>query len=42
VVSGRIAKQSPEAMTVRTPFAVLGVRGTEFAVSAYEPVLARP
>ena len=40
VVSGRIAKQSPEAMTVRTPFAVLGVRGTEFAVSAHEPVLA--
>ena len=34
VVSGRIAKQSPEAMTVRTPFAVLGVRGTEFVVSA--------
>ena len=27
VVSGRIAKQSPEAMTVRTPSAVLGVRG---------------
>jgi hypothetical protein len=34
VVSGRIAKQSPEAMTVRTPFSVLGVRGTEFVVSA--------
>jgi hypothetical protein len=34
VVSGRIAKQSPEAMTVRTPYAVLGVRGTEFVVSA--------
>jgi hypothetical protein len=34
VISGRIAKQSPEAMTVRTPAAVLGVRGTEFAVSA--------
>ena len=33
VVSGRIAKQSPDAMTVRTPTAVLGVRGTEFAVS---------
>jgi hypothetical protein len=33
VVSGRIAKQSPEAMTVRTPFAVLGVRGTEFVVN---------
>jgi hypothetical protein len=34
VVSGRIAKQSPEAMSVRTPSAVLGVRGTEFVVSA--------
>ena len=32
VISGRIAKQSPEAMTVRTPAAILGVRGTEFAV----------
>jgi hypothetical protein len=34
VVSGRIAKQSPEAMTVRTPGTILGVRGTEFVVSA--------
>ena len=34
VVSGRIAKQSPQAMTVRTPSAVLGVRGTDFVVSA--------
>jgi hypothetical protein len=34
VVSGRIAKQSPEAVSVRTPYAVLGVRGTEFVVSA--------
>ena len=33
VISGRIAKQSPEAMTVRTPSAILGVRGTEFVVS---------
>jgi hypothetical protein len=32
VISGRIAKQSPDAMTVRTPTAILGVRGTEFAV----------
>jgi len=32
VVSGRLAKQSPAAMTVRTPAAVLGVRGTEFVV----------
>jgi hypothetical protein len=36
VVSGRIAKQSPEAMTVRTPSAILGVRGTEFVVTASE------
>ena len=36
VVSGRIAKQSAQAMTVRTPSAVLGVRGTEFVVSAHE------
>jgi len=34
VISGRIAKQNPEAMTVRTPSAILGVRGTEFVVSA--------
>ena|SRR5689334_2389749 len=33
VISGRIAKSSPDAMTVRTPTAILGVRGTEFAVS---------
>jgi hypothetical protein len=33
VVSGRIAQQSPQAMTVRTPSAVLGVRGTDFVVS---------
>lgn len=42
VVSGRIAKQSPDAMTVRTPYAVLGVRGTEFAVTAHDPMLALP
>jgi hypothetical protein len=34
VMSGRIAKQSPQAMTVRTPSAQLGVRGTDFVVSA--------
>jgi hypothetical protein len=37
VVSGRIAKEGPDAMTVRTPSAVLGVRGTEFAVHADDP-----
>jgi hypothetical protein len=31
-VSGRIAKQTPEAMTVHTPSAILGVRGTKFLV----------
>ena len=34
VTTGRIARQSPESMTVRTPAAILGVRGTEFVVSA--------
>ncbi len=33
MVSGRIAKQSPAAVSVRTPSAVLGVRGTDFVVS---------
>lgn len=35
-VSGKIAKQSPTAMKVRTPTAVLGVRGTEFVVRTGE------
>jgi hypothetical protein len=32
IVSGQIAKSSPEAMKVKTPTTVLGVRGTTFAV----------
>jgi hypothetical protein len=32
VVSGKLARQSPDAMKVRTPASVLGVRGTEFVV----------
>ena len=36
VISGRMAKESPQAMTVRTPSAALAVRGTEFVVSANE------
>lgn len=36
VVSGRLARQSRDAMTVRTPSAILGVRGTEFAVSTHD------
>ncbi|HYB44132.1 MAG TPA: FecR domain-containing protein [Candidatus Methylomirabilis sp.] len=36
-VSGKIAKQTPDAMKVRTPAAILGVRGTEFAVRTSGP-----
>jgi hypothetical protein len=36
VVSGKIVKQSPGAMRVRTPASVMGVRGTEFVVSVEE------
>jgi hypothetical protein len=36
VVSGKIAKQSPDAMTVKTPATILGVRGTEFFVQVGE------
>jgi hypothetical protein len=32
VVSGKMVKQSPDAMRVRTPASVMGVRGTEFVV----------
>jgi hypothetical protein len=32
VVSGKIAKSSPDAMKVRTPNTLLGVRGTKFIV----------
>jgi hypothetical protein len=34
VVSGKIARQTPGAMTVKTPSAILGVRSTEFVVRA--------
>ena len=37
VVSGKMVKQSPDAMRVRTPASILGVRGTEFAVKIEEP-----
>ncbi len=38
VVSGQIVKQSPEAMRVKTPAAIMGVRGTEFVVKVDESV----
>jgi len=34
VKSGQIVRQTPEAMRIRTPAALLGVRGTEFVVRA--------
>jgi hypothetical protein len=36
MVSGKIAKQSPDAVKVRTPSSILGVRGTEFLVRTGE------
>lgn len=35
VVSGDIARTSPEAMKIKTPTATLAVRGTTFAVQVY-------
>ncbi|MGC2203117.1 MAG: FecR domain-containing protein [Stellaceae bacterium] len=35
VVTGDITRSSPGAMKIRTPTAVLGVRGTTFAVQVY-------
>jgi len=37
VVSGKMVKQSPDAMRIRTPASILGVRGTEFVVKVAEP-----
>jgi hypothetical protein len=37
VVSGKIVKQSPEAMRIKTPAAIMGVRGTEFVVKVDDP-----
>ena len=36
IVSGQIAKRSPDAMKVKTPTTILGVRGTTFAVKIDE------
>ena len=32
VISGKMVKQQPESMRVRTPSSIMGVRGTEFVV----------
>jgi hypothetical protein len=36
-VSGKMVKQSPEAMRIRTPASIMGVRGTEFVIQVDEP-----
>jgi hypothetical protein len=36
-VSGRIVARTPEAMRIKTPTTVLGVRGTEFFVKVTNP-----
>ena len=37
VISGDITRRTPGAMKIRTPRAILGVRGTEFLVRTEEP-----
>ncbi len=37
VISGKIAKHKQDAMKVRTPSSILGVRGTEFLVEVAAP-----
>ena len=37
VVSGMMVKQTPGAMRVRTPAAIMGVRGTDFVVQVDDP-----
>jgi hypothetical protein len=36
-ISGKMVKQSPESMKIRTPSAIMGVRGTEFVVQVDDP-----
>ncbi|MBK6981985.1 MAG: FecR domain-containing protein [Betaproteobacteria bacterium] len=39
-VSGKMVRQSPESMKIRTPSSVMAVRGTEFVVQVDEPAAA--
>ena len=44
-VSGKMVKQAPESMRIRTPASIMGVRGTEFLVQVDDAVgsaLSRP
>ena len=40
-ISGKMVKQVPESMRIRTPSSIMGVRGTEFLVKVDDPI-ARP
>ena len=40
-VSGKMVRQAPESMKIRTPSSVMAVRGTEFVVQVDEPAAAR-
>ena len=39
-VSGKMVRQTPESMKIRTPSSVMAVRGTEFVVQVDEPAAA--
>ena len=39
-VSGKLVKQTPESMRIRTPSSVMAVRGTELVVEVKEPAAA--
>ncbi len=36
IISGKIAKRSPEAMKIKTPTTIIGLRGTKLAVKVNE------
>lgn len=36
-VSGKMVRQAPESMRIKTPATIMGVRGTEFVVRVEEP-----
>ena len=41
-VSGKMVKQAPESMRIRTPASIMGVRGTEFLVQVDDAVGSAP
>ena len=38
-VSGKMVRQAPESMRIRTPASIMGVRGTEFVVKVEDPAI---